>query len=59
MIRMKITRKMRVLMSLVMVQYITENGKMARDMDEENKYGEMVVYMRVIGKMIKQMVRVV
>jgi hypothetical protein len=38
-------------------QYIMENGKKMEieDMEEEFKYGQMVVDMKDIGKKIKQM----
>ena len=38
-------------------QYIMENGKkmVIKDMEEEFKYGQMEVDMKVIGKRIKQM----
>ena len=38
-------------------QYIMENGKkkVIKDMEEEFKFGQMEVDMKVIGKKIKQM----
>jgi hypothetical protein len=42
-----------------MVRYILDNGKMAKDMEEEDNYGKMEVFMKDIGKIIWQMVLVV
>ena len=42
-----------------MVRYILDNGKMANDMEEEDNYGKMEVFMKDIGKMIRRMVEVV
>ena len=42
-----------------MVQYILDNGKMANDMEEEDNYGKMEVFMKDIGKIIWQRVLVV
>jgi len=41
-----------------MALFITVSGKMAKRMEEENRYGRMEHFMRDIGKMIWQMVRV-
>ena len=42
---------------LTMELNITDNGKQTQDMDTEHKYGQMVRDMRVIGKIIKHMVK--
>jgi len=40
------------------MQFITENGMIKiKDMEEVYKFGQMVVNMKVIGKMIKQMLK--
>lgn len=59
---MKIMKLMRILsalnfllMNLKMEQYILDSGKMGLDTEEENNYGTMEVYMKVIGKIILQM----
>ena len=38
-----------------MIQCILDNGKMAKDMEEENNYGKMGAFMKDIGKIIWQM----
>jgi hypothetical protein len=42
-----------------MVRYILDSGKMAKDMEKEDNYGKMEVFMKGIGKIIWQMVLVV
>jgi hypothetical protein len=40
------------------MQFITENGMIKiKDMEEVYKFGQMEVNMKVIGKMIKQMLK--
>lgn len=41
-----------------MVRYIGDNGVMVRNVVMDNRYGQMVQYMRDIGRMVWQMVRV-
>lgn len=42
-------------MNLKMEQYIQANGKMDKDMEEENNGGMMVLIMKVTGKIIRLM----
>jgi len=39
-------------MNLKMVPYILDNGNKDLDMDKENNYGKMEVFMKVIGEII-------
>lgn len=45
-------------MKLKIKIYIQGNGKTDKNMEEENKYGQMDQYMKDIGVVIKQMVKV-
>lgn len=38
-----------------MAQYIQVNGKMEWEKEEENKFGKMDLFMRVIGEIMVQM----
>lgn len=44
--------------SFLVVRYTWDNGEMVRDMVEVDRNGQMVHYMRAIGKMVWQMVKV-